>query len=217
MAPLLRDAGHSVLTPTLTGLGERAHLLTPDVGLDTHIQDVTAVLTYEDAWDVVLVGHSYGGLVIAGVADRVTDRIGHLVYLDALVPQPGEMLREVFSPDGIDELDARAWEFGHGWRVPPFTPAVFGVTAEDDVAWMQPRLTDQPWRRSLKDPLPLLTTPGAAALPRTFIFCVSPRREDRFADRARTEVGWRYRELATGHDAMVTAPEELAALLLELA
>jgi pimeloyl-ACP methyl ester carboxylesterase len=174
-------------------------------------------LTYEDARDVVLVGHSYGGLVIAGVADRVTDRIGHLVYLDALVPRPGETLREVFSADGIAELDARAREFGDGWRVPPYSPDVFGVTAEADVAWMQPRLTDDPWRRSLEDPLPLLATPGAQALPRTYIFCVSPRREDRFADRARTEAGWRYRELPTGHDAMITAPEGLAALLLELA
>ncbi|MDB5074339.1 MAG: hydrolase or acyltransferase of alpha/beta superfamily, partial [Chloroflexi bacterium] len=142
VTPLLRSAGHEVLTPTLTGLGERAHLLTPDIGLDTHIQDVTAALTYEDARDVVLVGHSYGGLVIACVADRVTDRLGHLVYLDALMPRPGETLREVFSADGIAELDARAREFGDGWRVPPLSPDIFGVTAEADVAWMQPRLTD---------------------------------------------------------------------------
>ena len=88
--PLLRAAGHDVVTPSLTGLGERAHLATPATNLDTHITDIAAVLHYEDLHDVVLVGHSYGGMVITGVADRVPERIGHLVYLDADVPREGE-------------------------------------------------------------------------------------------------------------------------------
>src|SRR5215207_4383806 len=88
--PLLRAAGHEVFTPTLTGLGERAHLATPETDLDTHVADVAAVLYYEDLSDVVLVGHSYGGMVITGVADGAPGRIGQLVYLDADVPLDGE-------------------------------------------------------------------------------------------------------------------------------
>jgi pimeloyl-ACP methyl ester carboxylesterase len=98
VAPLLRAAGHDVHTPTLTGLGERAHLLRPGIDLDTHIEDVVAVLHYEDLRDVILVGHSYGGMVITGVADRALDRVGHLVYLDAANPVGGESLADIAAP-----------------------------------------------------------------------------------------------------------------------
>src|SRR3954452_4236427 len=93
LTPLLRAAGHEVVVPTLTGLGERSHLLTPEVGLDTHIRDITAVLKYEDLHNVVLIGHSYGGMVIAGVAEEVPERIAQLVYLDAFLPDNGKALK----------------------------------------------------------------------------------------------------------------------------
>lgn len=86
VTPLLRDAGHAVFAPTLTGLGARAHLLTVDIGLDTHIEDIVNLLKYEDLHDVILVGHSYGGMVVAGAAQRLPDRLAHLVYLDAMFP-----------------------------------------------------------------------------------------------------------------------------------
>ena len=106
VARLLRSAGHEVYTPTLTGLGERSHLLSPDIDLDLHIRDVVAVLHYEDLDDVILVGHSYGGMVITGVADRAADRIGRVVYLDAANPENGQSLVDVAGP--IIEVDPPA-------------------------------------------------------------------------------------------------------------
>jgi pimeloyl-ACP methyl ester carboxylesterase len=94
VTPLLRAAGHEVFTPTLTGLGERSHLLGPDIDLDTHVRDVAAVLEYEDLHDVVLVGHSSGGMVIAGTTAVAAERIGQLVYLDAFLPEDGKALRD---------------------------------------------------------------------------------------------------------------------------
>jgi pimeloyl-ACP methyl ester carboxylesterase len=99
VAPLLRAAGHEVFTPTLTGLGERVHLAHPDIDLDTHIQDVLGVLEDEDLHDVVLVGHSYATLVIIGVADRLPERIAHLVYLDGPIAGEGQALLDFFPPD----------------------------------------------------------------------------------------------------------------------
>ncbi len=95
VARLLRAPGHEVYTPTLTGLGEREHLLSPDIDLDTHITDVVKVMQFEDLHDVILVGHSYGGMVITGIADRATDRVGHIVYLDAANPENGQSLVDV--------------------------------------------------------------------------------------------------------------------------
>src|SRR5215831_5722049 len=120
VTPLLRAAGHEVYTPTLTGLGERVHLASPKVDLTTHIQDVVNVLDYEDLHEVVLVGHSYGGVVIAGVADRVPSRVGHLVYLDAGVPHNGEGYLDLLpNLRALIEEDSRL--NGDGWRVPPPT------------------------------------------------------------------------------------------------
>jgi pimeloyl-ACP methyl ester carboxylesterase len=221
VAPLLRAGGHVVFTPTLTGLGERSHLLTPEVGLATHVQDVVATLEYEDLHEVVLVGHSYGGMVIAGVADRATDRIAHLVYLDAYVPQASQTPAEVLGPEQRGALQALADATGKGWLLPPPPPEALGITDDADCRWMHSRLTAHPLRQSLAHPIRLMTTPAAGRLPCTYIFCSSPAggiSSDfaRFAAPARTRTGWCYRELAGGHDAMVTMPDALAALLLEL-
>jgi pimeloyl-ACP methyl ester carboxylesterase len=215
VTPLLREAGHEVYAPTLTGVGERAHLARPDTGLETHIQDIIGVLTYEDLRDIVLVGHSLGGPVITGVADRVPERIAHLVYLDASVPRDGEADVDCYPP----AFGARAWAEGllaEGKHAidPIVEEQPFGITKEDDVLWVKSKFTPHPIKAFL-DPL-RLTNPDPCANARTFILCTLADPAWTSVARARTEPGWRVRELQAGHDAMVTAPQELVALLLAL-
>ena len=217
VTPLLRAAGHEVFAPTLTGLGERVHLLTPAVGLETHVEDVLGVMHYEDLQQVVLVGHSYGGMVITGVADRAADRLAHLVYLDAFVPRDGQCLLDLIPPERAAAMREQAKTSGDGWRVSPLGPVErFGVTAEADRRWASPKLGDQP-RLTFEQPVRCASAAGAA-LPRTFIRCTEHAGSGfsaTFAERVRADTSWRYREVGTGHDAMITAPRELADLLLE--
>lgn len=217
VTPLLRAGRQEVFTPTLTGLGERAHLLNPAISLNTHVQDIVAVLEYEDLHGVALVGHSYGGMVITAVADRVPERLEHLVYLDAFVPKDGESTMDLMSANSMENFRERARAHGEGWWIPAGT-GTFSITSDADIQWLQARLVPHPLK-TLEQPL-RLTNEAAALIPRTYIYCVregaaSPRLA-RSAERARAEQGWRYRELATGHDAMVSAPQQLAELLLEL-
>ena len=212
VVPLLRAAGLDVFTPTLTGLGERAHLAHPGINLDTHIQDVLGVLEYEDLHDVVLVGHSYATMVITGVADRVPERIAHLVYLDGPIGGEGQALLDFFPPDGQAARRARVEAEGDGWRLPPADPTAFGITAAADAAWVRTKLVPQPFG-TLTQPL-RLANPAGFVGPKTFIACAGWR--DAMIERVRGKGGWHYRELATGHDATITAPRELAALLLGL-
>src|SRR5207248_5461012 len=104
LTPLLREKGHDVFTPTLTGLGERVHLAGPEVGLGVHVQDVASVIEYENLHDVVLVGHSYGGMVIAGVAGRLPERLAHLVYLDAYAPEDGQAMTDLVPPERLESM-----------------------------------------------------------------------------------------------------------------
>jgi pimeloyl-ACP methyl ester carboxylesterase len=215
VAPILRKARHDVFTPTLTGLGERAHLANPDIDLSTHIQDVVSVLEWEDLNRVVLVGHGYGGMVITGVAERTAERLSHLVYLDAFVPQDGQSLADLVSPDLAASFEEGVRLKGDGWRIPPPPPEWSGITDEADQRWIQPRLTPQPMK-TMFQPV-RVTNPEAAELPRTFVYCNNPAMGlfDQFATRARAE-GWRYQVLSTSHAANVTAPNQVADLLLEL-
>jgi pimeloyl-ACP methyl ester carboxylesterase len=214
VAPLLRAAGHDVYTPTLSGLADRAHLLTPETELETHIQDIASLLDYEELEEVILVGHSYAGMVIAGVAAVTPDSIGHLVYLDAFVPGEGDSLVSLLPPDRVAYYQEQAATHGDGWRVPPPPIAVWGITDAADVAWLETRLTDQPLRSFTQ---PLLAAPPE--LPGTYIHCTegpivasfAP-----FATAARADASWSYHELSTGHDAMVTAPRQLAEILMAL-
>lgn len=216
VVPLLESAGHRVLAPSLTGHGDKAHLLGPDVGLDTHVDDVVTLIEDEDLTGVVLVGHSYAGLVISAVANRVPGRIGHLVYLDAMVPLDGEAAVDVqpVTRSLIDHAD--------GWRVPPPSEqpppfGLFGVTDPADVAWLRTLLSDQSVR-CLRQPV-RLGDPAADVIPRTHIHCVgaTPEGITRRPVPAIQPNGSpaRVRELPTGHDCMVTMPAELGALLLE--
>jgi pimeloyl-ACP methyl ester carboxylesterase len=206
LTPLLQRAGHEVLAPTLTGLGERSHLLGPEIDLDTHIADIAAVLEYEDLSDVVLVGHSYGGMVIAGVAEKAGSRLAQLVYLDAFLPENGKAVKDYaeLSPTKAD-----------GWRVSPIgPPSAFGITNEHDVAWMTPRLGDQP-QKTLTQPVQLSEDKNRS-LTKAFIQCTKAPFFAEAADRARRQ-GFRCRELfSAGHDAMITQPNELAKILLGL-
>ena len=213
VARLLRDAAHEVYTPTLTGLGERAHLASPQIDLETHVQDVVGVLEADELRQVVLVGHSYAGMVISGVAARAANRLSHLVYLDAFVPEPGRALFDYLGPRA-DAVRESARTGGDGWRVPPFPPERFGVTSQRDREWLQRRLVPQPLA-SFEQPL---AAAGGERLKRAYVYCASPAMGafDQFAERLREDRKWQYHEIKTGHDAMVTAPGEVAKFLLGL-
>jgi len=209
VAPLLRAAGHEVYTPTLTGLGERVHLRHPGITLDTHIQDIVNVLAYEDLHAVVLVGWSYGGMVITGAAEQLPERIDHLVYLDARVPQDGQSASDLLGPEVMSDFEEIARTKGDGWRIP------FAIPVSDN----RPR-TDallNTWTQPLA-----VTNAHARAIARTYIYCVDKPDIPFFAhykavaQRVREDKQWRYRELPTGHAAVWTMPRELADLLLEL-
>ncbi|WP_328498054.1 alpha/beta hydrolase [Streptomyces sp. NBC_00414] len=222
VVPLLTRAGHRVFAPSLTGHGDKAHLLGPEVGLDTHVDDVVDLLTEEDLTDVVLVGHSYAGMVVSSVADRVPERLAGLVYLDAMVPTDGETVVDVM-PVTQFLIDLAAGS-DTPWRIPPMpeTPSpggLFGVTDPADVAWLRTLVSDESVG-CFQQPV-RLDNPAADALPRTHIHCVGSEPEGfvRRAVPATQPNGspaqvW---ELRSGHDCMVTVPAELAELLLKAA
>jgi pimeloyl-ACP methyl ester carboxylesterase len=218
VARMLRDEGHEVHTPTLTGLGERAHLLGPHVDLNLHIHDVVAMLHHENLHDVILVGHSYGGMVITGVADRVADRIGRIVYLDAANPVNGQSLVDVAGPimlaarelgqvvDGLELVLLPSPEAG----------AFYGVTDPDDLAWMADRLTPHPWR-CFEQPLTLTNEAALWAIPQYHIVCESTvaTRDPQLIEKARA--AGRLWSIDTGHDLMITEPRAVVDALHETA
>jgi len=214
--PLLRAAGHEVVTPSLTGLGERAHLATRATDLDTHIADVTAVLHYEDLHDVVLVGHSYGGMVITGVADRAPERIGRLVYLDADVPRDGESELDLVPADERAGYEESARTRGDGWQVPTPLPDPLPPGLPPEVVWAVARMVPQPLATMTQ---PLHLEHGAPDLPRTYVLCTEGKDgvpPPPFLDRLRSDPSWQLVELAADHTAHVSAPEKLIAALLDL-
>ena len=223
--PLLEADGHDVRTPTLTGLGERSHLGRPDIGLDTHIQDVVNVLEYENLNGIIIVGHSSSGLVITGVADRAPQRISHIVYLDAFVPEDGQSMMDLIPPDRLKGMEARVQTEGKGWLLPSLAPVpwekfihdAWGVTDDADRRWMVARLGPTPFRH-FTDRVHLANA-ATEKLPRTYVRCLKWPNPvfDRYAATARQGGVWRYRELATSHEAFITMPRELAGHLLEIA
>jgi pimeloyl-ACP methyl ester carboxylesterase len=202
-----------VITPTLTGLGERAHLLSPDVGLHTHVADIVGVLRYRDLTKVILVGHSYGGTVITAVAERVPDRLSGLVYLDASVPRDGESNNDVIGPKMTADLRLAAHDGGEGWRVPP---AAYVVAPLSDAIrpWVEARLMPRPLR-AFEEKV-LLRSDAAAALPRAFLrTSLQSALYEALTNRARA-AGWYCRDLKGGHYAMLTEPHAVASALIEL-
>ena len=209
----LRAAGHTVIPATLTGLGERAHLLSRDIDLDTHISDIVGLFEYRDLHDVILVGHSYGGTVITGVAERVPDRICRLVYLDASVPRDRESNDDVIGPTMAAQLRASAMSDGDGWRVPP-APYVIGRLSGHPLRdWAAARLKPHPLR-PFAEPV-RLSSPEAAALPRAFVQTTQSDLYRGLVARAR-DVGWYCKEIGGGHYAMITEPKAVAAALNEI-
>ena len=214
----LEAAGHGVFAPSLTGLAERSHLLSPDIDLDVHIADVVSLLHHWDLRDVVLVGHSYGGMVITGVADRSPDRVGKLVYLDAANPTHGRSLVDIAGPalelarphgaviDGVELVLLPA----------PGAGAFYGVTDPDDLAWMDERLTGHPWR-CFETKLELRDEAALSAIPQFHIVCESTllTRDPKPLERAQAE--GRLWSIDTGHDLMITEPAFVADALQSIA
>jgi pimeloyl-ACP methyl ester carboxylesterase len=215
MRPLFADAGHQFFSPTYTGLGERAHLAHHEVNLATHINDVAAVFEFEDLKkDVTLLGHSYGGMVVTGVADRLKSSIRRVVYIDAFVPRDGQSLFDLIGPKAEANMRAGAEKDGNGWKIPlnPMPPD----TEPEDVAWAVPRRRPQPiktfeqklWLVS-KEPLP----------PRAYIYAKRYAPGDvfrQFSDRARSEAGWKHYEMDASHNPHITCPQELMAVLTKI-
>lgn len=215
MRPLLRARGHELFTPTHTGQGERVHLAGPHVDLETHIADILGVLEFEDLHNVVLIGHSYGGMVATGVADRAPERLAQLVYVDAFVPRDGQCLLDLNPPQHRARMLEAARTVGDGWRVTP--NPVPPDTCEEDVAWVTPRRVPQSLR-TFEQPLHL--TGAGEVIAKAYIYCLRARPEDtfrQFAQRARTETGWRYFEIDSSHNPHITAPEALTTLLDNIA
>ncbi|WNV77199.1 alpha/beta hydrolase [Geodermatophilus sp. DSM 44513] len=211
--PALWRAGHTAVPVALTGVGERAHQLTAQVGLGTHVEDVVAAVRAQECRDAVLVGHSYGGLVVTGAADRLGAEVGRLVYLDAVVPLPGRSWAQCVPETARAQREALIEASGH---IPPAHPSAYGLTG-DDAAWVARRQTPHPGG-TFTEPLHF-DADRWAARPRTYVDCTAPALPTIEPSRrlVRSQPGWEVVELVTGHDPMVSAPAELAAVLLAAA
>ncbi len=214
LVPLLERAGHRVWAPTFTGLAERAHYGSASTGLGGHIAEIAQLLEFEDLHDVVLVGHSYAGMVLSGVAETQAARIRRLVYLDAFVPADGDTMFDHLPRHFAADWLAAARD-GSGWGIPPPPPEVFGITDEADIAWARARLTPMPYRTH--DEAVLLPNDRAAALARTYVWCRQSGLLEATAARIRQLPAWDFQALDTGHDVMVSDPVQLAATLLAAA
>lgn len=211
--PLLAAHGHEVFTPSLTGIGERAHLARPNIDLSTHIKDVANVIFYEDLHDIVLLGFSYGGMVVTGLLDEFADRISHLVYLDAVIPDHGQSAADALGPLAGALLS----------------------TAQNNVIAPVPRELDTPeataWSNARRTAQPVATFTEAVALrvpvdehdlTRSFIKATADPTESvdsgfwQAARRAENSPSWNYHEIETNHMVPMTRPEELAQILLDL-
>lgn len=210
MHPLMQAAGHRLVTPTYTGVGERSHLAHRDIDLDSHIADMLAVIRYEDLSNVILIGHSYGGMVATGVADRAREQIAQLVYLDAHAPQDGQSAFDLMTPDRAERMREMARTEGEGWKLPanPMPPD----TPQEDQAWAGPRRVPQPVK-TFETRLTLKY--GPLTLPRHYIYCTRIGPGDPFRpsyQRAQRE-GWGTFEMDASHNPHVTAPNELMKVL----
>jgi pimeloyl-ACP methyl ester carboxylesterase len=211
MRTAMRDAGHDFFTPSYTGLGERQHLASRAVNLSLHIADVVNVLVFEDLRDVVVIGHSFGGLVATGVADRARDRVAGIIYVDAFIAEDGQSLMDLLPPAARDGMKA-ACMAGDGWRVPsrdlpPDTPG-------EERVWAAARRVAHPIA-AFEEPLRLS---GAPLPPRAYLYCRRTDPDDRFAPfaaRARRD-GWPCAEIDASHNPHITAPAGLRVLLESL-
>jgi len=210
----LQAVGHEVFTPTLTGVGERCHLVSPQINLETHIADVMNVIRFEELTDVVLCGHSYGGCVVTGVADRIPEKIGALVYVDAFVPENGQSLHDTLPPEQRNAQLEGAKKFGEGWKTPPIPSEVFNVNTRD-----------RDWLNRHSTPHPLACFQQAIELTEainqikniTYMLATGwgPSPFPQFYEKAKTR-GWKTITFNCGHDVMLDRPEELCRELLAI-
>lgn len=188
----------------MTGIGERAHLASSSVDLSTHVNDVLGTIQYERLSGFVLVGHSYGGMVVTAVADRVPEKVHTLVYLDAFVPKDGQSLLDLARPEMRERILAL-----RGWQVPPPPPQ--GMTNKDEIAWIEDRRNPQP-AGTFKEKIVLKNK----SFPnRVYVFCsgYSPTTFAPFGAATKADKAWRYHELPTHHYPQISMPRELAAIL----
>jgi pimeloyl-ACP methyl ester carboxylesterase len=212
VAAILRGRGHTVVTPTQTGLGERAHLISRSIDLDIFVTDIANVLKYEDLTDVILVGHSFGGNTISGVADRMRERIRQPVYLDAVILENGESVFSKLPKDVVEARTKAAQETSGGLSIPPPPPAAFGISAAEQVRFVQSRFTPHPFN-TFTSPLRLANKVGNG-VPATYIVCTDPIYQPLESSRNWIKAaGWKAVEIKAGHDAMVIAPDRLADML----
>ena len=214
VAEALRRAGHSVFTPTLTGLGERAHLLSDKITIDTFVKDVSAVIELEDMSDIVLVGQGFAGCVVSGVVDRLPNSIRHLVFQDSLLVASGTAPFDSLPADRVMQIRAMAESSGGG--VPPPKPEYFGVRKPEHVALLQRKLTPHPFS-SYVSKLEL-KAPIGAGKPVTYITCNDPPFQPAASSRAIAlkQAEWRQIELQSGHEAAIIAPEQLTKILEQI-
>lgn len=211
LIPLLRAAGHAVYPLSLTGLGERAHLASPETGLDTHVRDVTSLLECKDLREVVLVGHSYAGMVVAGAAGRLPMRVKHLLILDGFLPAGGQSLVDIKGAAFLERIKARAERGGCPYLVLPPDDDDFGVTDPADLLWMRARLTPHPLK-TFTDPIRIDHPLADGAFGKTFLQCRLPGEPQWNSP----QPAFQRVEIEAGHDAMISAPELLARTMLEL-
>ena len=209
----LRRAGHRVFAPTLTGVGERRHLLSAAVDLETHIRDVLGVLEAEELEEVVLVGHSYAGLVISGAAARAKERLRQLVYLDAVLVEAGQSWADASAPEVAQARRSGATVTNGVKTIPPPDPQIYGFADPADTEWVRRRLTPHPFA-----PFEQEARVGSG-VPRLYVDCTHPPIAGLavMKERYRGRRDWPFVEMKTGHDAMLSAPEELTRLLLQFA
>jgi len=214
VSDLLEKQGHKVFTPTLTGLGERSHLLRAGVNVSTHVTDVVNALKWERLSDVVLCGHSYGGLVVSGVAEQMSDKIGSIVFLDAFVPENGDSMAELTSQAVRDNLKAAT---ERGDISVPARPAAAFLVNEKDQAWVDSLCGPQPIGTRTEK----MTLTGARERigKKAYIRAAAypnPGFDKAYA-RVKADRSWRTYEVPCGHDVMVDMPERLTEILLEAA
>jgi len=211
VAPALRKAGHEVYASSLTGLGERSHLLRRDIDLDCHIKDVLGLIEYEDLSDIVLVGHSYGGMVVTGVADLVPDRIASLVYLDAFVPENGQALFDTIPPG----MPRAAPVPGSEWLTAPLPQEAFGRASAEVLDFRKRKTSPHPTACFTQR---LMLTGGIDRIQRkSYIYCNDPQPTTftPFYERLKGKPGWNVYTLPCTHMAQLDLPHDVVALLLQ--
>ena len=213
VAQRMRTQGHDVFTPSLTGLGDRAHLMAPSVNLSTHIADILGIIESHELENVVLAGHSYGGMVISGVAARAAEKIKALVYLDAFLPENGQSALDLVSPERRTQFETSAAEHGEGWRIPPIPASVWGIEDPGQAAWLDRHSVDQPLA-AMSEPVALTGDEkqvGKRIYVRASGYDPSPFKQ--FADRVAGDDAWTFRTVDSTHFLNVTRPDEVAAIL----